>query len=112
MKYVVSLLLLLVSQSAFAGCGEQTGTCLVLAEDKETEMSCSVTVCANMHSYLSRWSFESGVSIEVDRKEGINPISIDSEPGFSIPSAILKESLTCYATEGNATIYCAKDMLL
>ena len=110
MKYMVLLVSIFIVKPIFAGCGDKDGRCLIISDGKEREVDCSVTVCANVYSYLSRWELDSGPSVSIDYRDDVETVTIDSKKGYVIPSSILKNELTCVAVTESKNVYCAKDI--
>ena len=109
-KPLLFLCALLFAGPGVAGCGESEGRCLVISGDEETERECSVTQCANVHSYWEQWDIGGGESVvSVSATVDQSSTSVDGEPGFAVPQSIVKDGLTCYSTQNLEKVYCATD---
>lgn len=109
-KPLLFLCALLFAGPGVAGCGESEGRCLVISGDEETERECSITQCANVHSYWEQWDIGGGESVvSVSATVDQSSTSVDGEPGFAVPQSIVKDGLTCYSTQSLEKVYCATD---
>ena len=106
-KPLLFLCALLFAGPGVAGCGESEGRCLVISGDEETERECSITQCANVHSYWEQWDIGGGESVSATEDQ--SSTSVDGEPGFAVPQSIVKDGLTCYSTQSLEKVYCATD---
>ncbi|EKT4485724.1 hypothetical protein [Shewanella algae] len=109
-----ALLLSAISVPAQAGCGEKTSECIVIKGDSQKTLACEITVCANVHSFLSRWQLADGTTLSTDYTEDSESITINGEPGYALPADILRAELGCYSTfatnKAETTLVCGRDL--
>ncbi|WP_027589606.1 hypothetical protein [Pseudomonas sp. RL] len=110
-KPLLFLCALLFAGPGVAGCGEMQGMCLVISGGEETERECSITQCANVHSYWEQWDIGGGESaVSVTATVDTSSTTVDGEPGLAVPQSIVKDGLTCYSTQNLEKTYCATDI--
>lgn len=103
-----------ISVPAQAGCGEKTTECIVIKGDSQKTLECEITVCANLHSFLSRWQLADGTTLSTDYTDDSESITINGEPGYALPADILRAELGCYSTfatnKSETTLVCGRDL--